>query len=195
MKTKRFLIAPALLLAAVLPLRADMPNLVTNGDFEQMKDGAPVGWTAPNLPGLAQNAFPSEPERGQFAQVELLRTGDKGAYFSQSVQVKPHTRYRLSLLARLNTGKITVAAIGLGKDGANKLNLRLLGEPRTRMPMAPVFWDADWYQNLIFTANQWRPVALEFDSGELTQVYITFGAYFTAGTYGFDDVSLIEIAP
>jgi hypothetical protein len=193
MKVTRFFIAPALLLAAALPLRADAPNLITNGNFEQMKDGLPVGWSTPNTPGLARNAFPTEPERGQFAQVELLRSGDKGAYFGQSVKVKPHTRYRLSLLARLNKGKIT-AAVG-GGTGENKLSVRVLGEPSTRMPMAPLFWDADWYKNLSFVANQWRPVSLEFDSGELTQISVAFGAYFTAGTYSFDDVSLVAIGP
>jgi hypothetical protein len=193
MKKIQSFLAPAFVLAIALPLRADAPNLITNGDFEQMKDGVPVGWSTPSLPGLAQNAFPTEPERGQFAQVELLRTGDKGAYFSQAVKVEPHTRYRLSLLARMNKGKIT-AAVG-GGTGEGKLSVRLLGETTTRMPMAPWFWDADWYKNLPFIANEWRPVSLEFDSGELTQIGIAFGAYFTAGTYAFDDVSLVEIGP
>jgi hypothetical protein len=193
MKKIQSFLAPAFVLAIALPLRADAPNLITNGDFEQMKDGVPVGWSTPSLPGLAQNAFPTEPERGQFAQVELLRSGDKGAYFGQSVKVVPHTRYRLSLLARMNKGKITVA-VG-GGTGENKLSVRLLGEPSTRLPMTPLFWDADWYKNLSFVANQWRPVSLEFDSGELSHIAIAFGAYFTAGNYSFDDVSLVEIGP
>jgi hypothetical protein len=181
------------MLAVSLPLRADAPSLITNGNFEQTEDGLPVGWSTPNTPGLVKTAFPTEEGRGKIAQVELLRSGDKGAYFGQTVKVKPHTRYRLSLLARLDKGKIT-AAVG-GGTGENKLSVRVLGEPSTRMPMSPLFWDADWYKNLSFVANQWRPVSLEFDSGTLTQISVAFGAYFTAGNYSFDDVSLVEIGP
>lgn len=187
------LLLPGLVLAACLPARADSPNLIDNGNFEQLKEGLPVGWSAPQNSELAKTAFPVEEGRGVLAQVELLRSGDKGAYFGKSVKVEPHTRYRLSLLARMTKGKITVA-VG-GGTGDNKLNLRVLGEPSTRMPMAPSFWEARWYKNLIFTANQWQPVTLEFDSGELTQVAVSFGAYFTAGQYSFDDVSLIKIGP
>lgn len=193
MKSLPLLLTPALMLAAALPMRADAPNLITNGNFEQMKDGLPVGWSTPDTPGLAKAAFPDEPTRGKIAQVELLRTGDKGAYFAQSAKVKAHTRYRFSLLARMDKGKIT-AAVG-GGTGENKLSMRTLGETTTRMPMAPLFWDASWYKNLPFISNQWRPVSLEFDSGELTQISVAFGAYFTAGNYSFDDVSLIEIGP
>ena len=193
MKKMRFLLLPVLAVAMVAPTRADSPNLITNGNFEQMKDGLPVGWSTPKNPGLVETAFPTEQERGAVAQVELLRSGDKGAYFGQSVKVKPNMRYRLSLLARLNEGKITVA-VGGGK-GDNKLSVRLIGEPSTRMPMSPSFWDADWYKNLSFTSGQWRPVSLEFDSGELTQISVAFGAYFTAGRYSFDDVSLVELGP
>lgn len=189
----RFLLLPLLTVATALPTRADSPNLIVNGNFEQMKDGLPVGWSTPKNPGLVETAFPTEGDRGALAQVELLRSGDKGAYFGQSVKVKPHTRYRLSLLARLNEGKITVA-VG-GGSGENKLSVRLLGEPSTRLPMIPLFWDADWQKNLSFVANQWRPVSLEFNSGELTQISVAFGAYFTAGRYSFDDVALVELGP
>lgn len=181
------------MLAAALPLQADTPNLITNGNFEQMKDGVPVGWANPDRSGISKTAFPAEQERGQIAQVELLRSGSIGAYFAQSVKVKPHMRYRLSLLARMDTGKITLA-VG-GGTGENKLSERLLGETSARLTMAPLFWDADWYKNLIFIPNQWRPVSMEFDSGELTQISVAFGAYFTAGNYAFDDVSLVEIGP
>lgn len=189
----RFLLLFGFVLTAFSPLRADAPNLITNGDFEQIKkDGFPVAWSTPNLPGLAETAFPDEAQRGQFAQVELLRSGDKGAYFAQTVKVVPHTRYRLSLLARMNKGKLTVA-VG-GGSGEGKLSVRLLGEPSTRLPMTPLFWDADWYKSLSFVPNEWRLVSLEFDSGELSKIDVAFGAYFTAGTYAFDDVSLTEIS-
>jgi hypothetical protein len=178
---------------ALSPLRADAPNLITNGNFEQTKGGAPVGWANPATAGISTTAFPTEEKQGKIAQVELLHSGSTGAYFSQSVKVEPHTRYRVSLLARMNTGKITVA-VG-GGTGDNKISERLLGETSTRLTMAPLFWDADWYKNLIFIPNQWRPVSLEFDSGELTQIYVAFGAYFVAGNYAFDDVSLVEIGP
>ena len=193
MKVQRMLLLPGLVLVACLPSQADSPNLIDNGNFEQLKEGSPVGWSAPHAPELAKTTFPVEEGRGVVAQVELLRTGDKGAYFGKSVKVEPHTRYRLSLLARMTKGKITVA-VG-GGTGDNKLNIRVLGEPSTRMPMAPLFWEAPWYKNLIFTANQWRPVTIEFDSGDLTQVAVSFGAYFTAGQYSFDAVSLTKIGP
>lgn len=191
MKVQRMLLLPGLVLAACLPSQADSPNLIDNGKFEQLKEGLPVGWTAPQNSEIIKTDFPVEEGRDVLAQVELSRTGDKGAYFSKSVKVEPHMRYRLSLLARMTKGKITVA-VG-GGTGEGKLNLRVLGEPSTRMPMAPLFWETQWYKNLIFTANQWQPVTIEFDTGELTQVAVSFGAYFTAGKYSFDDVSLTAI--
>ena len=193
MKVQRMLLLLGLILGACLPSQADSPNLIDNGNFEQLREGLPVGWTSPQNSEIIKTAFPVEEGRGVSAQVELLRTGDKGAYFSKSVKVEPNTRYCLSLLARMNKGKITVA-VG-GGTGDNKLNIRVLGEPSTRMPMAPLFWEAPWYKNLIFTANQWRPVTIEFDSGDLTQVAVSFGAYFSAGQYSFDDVSLTKIGP
>lgn len=189
----RFILLSGCVLAVSSPSFANSPNLIENGDFERMKDGSPIGWTAPADSEITKASFPVEENRGVLAQVALLRSGDRGAYFGKSVNVEPHTRYRLSLLARMTRGKITVAVTG--GTGDNKLNVRVLGEPSTRMPMAPLFWDAQWYKNLIFTVNQWQPVTLEFDSGELTQVAVSFGAYFTAGNYSFDDVSLIKIGP
>jgi len=191
----RFFLLPVLALMSTLAASADAPqNLVTNADFEQVKDGAPAGWTSTAArPGLNSITFPTEKGRGTIARVELLQSGVSGAYVGQAVKVKPHTRYRLSLLARLNKGKITFAVTGV--DGPKDLSVRLIGEPSTRMPMAPLFWDANWYKNLSFVAGEWRPVALEFDSGKLSQVYISFGGYFTTGSYAFDDVSVIELGP
>lgn len=181
-----------LLLMALASAHAQSPNLIQNGGFEHMKDGVPSGWrsTAPEAE-LIEVEFPVEEERGTIAKVDLLQSVGKGAYFSQSIKVEPHTRYKLTLLARMNQGRITVA-VG-GGTGEKRLNERLIGEPSTRMPMAPLFWKEDWYQNLRFVSGEWRPVTLEFDTGELTQIAVSFGAYFSVGSYSFDDVSLVAI--
>jgi len=190
MNIKCSLFSSAICLLAISPVFADAPapqNLITNGNFEQIKDGQAVGWSATKVPDLIQSDFPEETNRGHFAEIELLKSGNKGAYFGQSVKVEPHSHYRLSLLARMNEGKITIAV------GGNKLSERLLGQVHTRLTMFPLFWNEDWSKYLVFNANQWRPVNLEFDSGELTQVTVSFGAYFTKGVYSFDDVSLVKV--
>ena len=127
------------LATALLSGNAIAQNLVTNGDFEQLKEGAPAGWNIPATPDLAEIAYPAEKERNVFAQVRLLNSGNKGAYFGQSIDVQPNSRYRLSLLARMDEGKITFAVTG-GK-GKEALNLGRLGQVRSRLPMSPLFWD------------------------------------------------------
>ncbi len=179
------------LATAALSGNAMAQNLVSNGDFEQLKDGTPIKWSIPVSPGLTETTYPTEKERGVAAQIRLINTGDKGAYFGQEITVEPNSRYRLTLQARMDEGKITFAVAGGKGEGA--LNVRRLGQVRSRLPMAPLFWEEDWLNDLVFDPGQWRPVTLEFDSGSLTKVAISFGAYFTAGTYAFDNVSVVKL--
>ena len=79
-----------------------------------------------------------------------------------------------------------------GGDGEDKVSVVKYGRT-SYLSMYPFFWDESWSKYLVFTPNEWRDVTIDFNSGNATSVSVSFGAYQRAGTYSFDDVSLVEI--
>ena len=191
---KRKLLRSAFAIGACLLMTASAnaapQNLIANGNFEQVKNGQAADWNVTENPGVVENSFPTENGFGHIALTKFLKWDAHGAYFTQSVTVKPHTQYRLSLKARMNTGNIRFAVSG--GDGEDKVNLVEYGRA-SHLSMYPFFWDEAWSKYLVFEPNEWRPVIIDFNSGNATSVYVSFGAYQRAGTYSFDDVSLVEI--
>lgn len=183
-------LATSLCLLATASANAAPQNLITNGNFEQVKNDQAVGWNVTENLGVVENSFPIENGFGHIALTKFLKWDAHGAYFTQSVTVKPHTQYRLSLKARMDTGNIRFALSG--GDGEDKVNLVEYGRA-SHLSMYPFFWDEAWSKYLVFEPNEWRPVIIDFNSGNATSVNVSFGAYQRAGTYSFDDVSLIEI--
>lgn len=196
----------ALASAAVnLPATAAPTNLVQNGDFETLQNDQAKNWTFSSAnPENFKLSLPVEKERGHVARMDVSSAVMSG-YFSQTVAVTPHTDYRLSALARLNEGKILVYLHG--NSGAAKLDTRIYVESLQGNPLVPLFWDTKWIQGSTSTPNPnkglvrtflaepnaWQPVALDFNSGELSSITVSLGAYFERGQYAFDDVSLVAL--
>jgi hypothetical protein len=192
MNLKHYIPATGICLIAIAPANAAPQNLITNGNFEQVKNGQAADWNVTENPGVVENSFPTEKSFGHIALTKFLKWDAHGAYFTQSVTVKPQTQYRLSLKARMDTGNIRFAVSG--GDGEDKVNVVEYGRA-SHLSMYPFFWDEAWSKYLVFEPNEWRPVTINFNSGNATSVYVSFGAYQRAGTYSFDDVSLVEIHP
>jgi hypothetical protein len=184
-------LAASVCLLATISANAAPQNLITNGNFEQVKNDQAAGWNVPHNPDVVENSFPIEKDFGHVALIRFLTWDAHGAYFTQSVAVKPHTQYRFSLKARMDTGNIRIAISG--GDGKDKVNVVEYGRA-AHLSMYPLFWDEAWSKYLVFTPNEWRPMTIDFNSRNATSVYVSFGAYQRAGTYSFDDVSLQKIS-
>jgi len=190
MHLKHHILAAGICLMAVAPAHAAPQNLIVNGDFEQIKNGQASGWNVTANSDVVKSTFPTEKNFGHVALTQFRKWDAHGAYFTQSVTVKPHTQYRLSLKARMDTGNIRFAISG--GEGEEKVNAVEYGRA-SHLSMYPFFWDEAWAKYLVFTPNEWRTVTIDFNSGNATSVAVSFGAYQRAGTYSFDDVSLMEI--
>jgi hypothetical protein len=175
------------ILAGALPATAEEQNLVRNGDFEQLTNGVADYWKFAAGGKDDAASFPLEKDKGHVGQVETV-SGSGLTYLSQSIKLEPNQKYRLTLLAKLDGGKISFAI------GAKGLNRRIVGTTEDS-PMAPWFWDEEWLDTLRFAPGEWRPASLEFDSGEVKQILLTLGGYYsTKGTFSFDDVKLVKIS-
>jgi hypothetical protein len=174
-------------LAGAIAVQAQEQNLVRNGDFEQVTNGVADQWKF-KAGGKDDAAhFPLEQNKGHVGQVQTV-SGSGISYLSQSIKLEPHQRYRLSLRAKLSDGKISFAI------GAKGLNRRIVGTTEDS-PMTPWFWDEEWLDTLRFAPGEWRTAGLEFDSGEVPQILLTLGGYYsTKGTFSFDDVQLVKIS-
>jgi hypothetical protein len=202
----RFLLPGALILAAMtLPASAAQTNLVQNGDFEDLQNDQAKNWSFSSAnPEIFKLSFPTEKTRGHIAQMDVSSAVMSG-YFNQSIAVQPHTDYRFSALTRLSGGKILIYLHG-GQDKTS-LDTRIYVESLQGNPLVPLFWDRKWIQGSASTPNPgkglvrtfladvgvWQPVALDFNSGELSSVTVSLGAYFESGQYAFDDVSIVAL--
>lgn len=189
----------------ILPAKADVSNLINNGNFTEVKDGRAASWNFSSAkPEIFKLSFPQQPEQGNVAKMEVSSDVMSG-YWGQIITVKPHTNYRFSALAQMNTGHILMYIHG--GSGETKLDTRIYVLTMGEHPLVPWFWDKQWIQgssgfphrglglvrNFLAEPGQWEPVSIEFNSGELTRVTVSLGAYFKAGKYLFDDVSVVEI--
>lgn len=189
-----------------LPTRADSPNIIINGNFDQVKDSKATGWNFSSAkPEIFKISFPQEKNHGNVAKMDVSSAVMSG-YLGQTITVKPHTNYRLSALAQMNKGSILIFIHGGAKE--TKLDTRIYINTLENNPLVPWFWDPKWIQgssgfpnrelglvrNFLAEPGKWQPVSIDFNSGELTSVTVSLGAYFKAGQYQFDDVSVTEIS-
>jgi len=188
-----------------LTATANPAELVKNGNFEQVKENAATDWNFSTAkPDNFHLAFPTETQRGHVAQMDAASAVMSG-YFNQTVQLKPHTDYHFTALAKLSAGKALLYLHG--GNGEEKLDTRIYVEAMGTHPLVPWFWKKEWIEgssgfphrgkglvrNFLAEANQWQPVSIDFNSGALDKVTVSMGAYFEAGNYQFDDVSIIEL--
>lgn len=177
----------------ILPAHADAPNLVSNGNFNQIKDGQAAGWNFSTAkPEIFKLSFPQEKDQGNVAQMDVSSAVMSG-YLGQIITVKPHTDYHFSALAKLDKGKALIYIHG--GPGTAKVDTRIYVQVIKDDPLVPWFWEKKWVGGGTYLAEsgKWEPVSIDFNSGELTSVTVSLGAYFEAGQYQFDDVSVTEI--
>lgn len=148
-------------------------NLIPNGDFSQVENGLPVGWTDIRTHGGARgdavkvSAVPEGRDGSMCLKVHGAGTTDTGVAIS--LPLKDGTRYRLS-------GWIKTENLQPAGNGPGAL-FNVHGGPRS----GGVKGTADWTQ-----------VAVEFDGKrEASLIHCLFGGYGGAtGTAWFDDLSL-----
>lgn len=187
------------------PANADMLNLIQNGGFDKIENNQAAGWNFSTAkPEIFTLSFPNETGHGNVARMDVSSAAMSG-YFNQTVTLKPHTNYHFSALAQMNQGEILIFIHG-GADNA-KIDTRIYVQTLKDNPLVPLFWDRKWiegssgYPNpngglvrtFLADPGQWEPVSIDFNSGELTSAAVSLGAYFEAGQYQFDDVTLTEI--
>lgn len=178
-----FLISCAMLSGA----RADDANLIANGNFEQLTNGTAKDWIILEGTNGSEATFPAIKEKGNIGHVDIPSGAKKGAYIAQWVNLEPNQNYRLSMQAMMTEGKLTFAVGNVG------LNVRMFGESREELPMSPYFWDESWLASVPFVPGQWREVSFDFNSKEVKKVLVSLGGFFAAGSYSFDDVTLVKI--
>ncbi|MCX7826336.1 MAG: carbohydrate binding domain-containing protein [Verrucomicrobiae bacterium] len=161
-------------------------NLIVNGGFEEGREG-PTGWRfgSARMENF-QYGRTRDAAGGKLAARIVCRSDEMSGYWSQRVTVKPHTRYRLSLKVKLESGKALVYLRG------KTLNQRLYLNAATDNPLVPVFLPAKWAAGVVET-NTWLAQTLEFNSGDETSLALDLGMYFAAGAVNFDEVELREI--
>jgi hypothetical protein len=183
-----------------LSAQADTVNLIQNGDFSKVNNNTikAQNWNSPSAKSF-KVSFPQEAERGTVAHLDVS-TGATSGYFIQNIMVKPHTNYHFSALTKIDKGKVLIWIHG--DSGKTKLDSRLYVDPITDVSLVPWFWDKKWVEGsslsssrryLLAMPGEWEPVSINFNSGDLETVTIAIGAYFQAGRYEFDDVSVTEI--
>ena len=178
-----FLISCAMLSGA----RADDANLIANGNFEQLTNGTAKDWIILEGTNGSEATFPAIKEKGNIGHVDIPSGAKKGAYIAQWVNLEPNQNYRLSMQAMMSEGKLTFAIGNVG------LNVRMFGESREELPMSPYFWNESWLASVPFVPGQWREVSFDFNSKEVKKVLVSLGGFFAAGSYSFDDVTLVKI--
>lgn len=187
-------------------VKADASDIIANGNFDQIKDGQATGWTFSSAnPEIFKLSFPQEKDQGNVARMDVSSAVMSG-YFNQTITIKPHTDYHFSAMAQMNKGEILIFIHG-GAD-KTKIDTRIYVQTMEGNPLVPWFWDRKWiegssgYPNpngglvrtFLAEPGKWEPVSIDFNSGELTSVTVSLGAYFKTGQYQFDNVSVTEIA-
>ena len=149
-------------------------NLLPNASFEEDREGKPLGWRVVNYSGRAELAVAPTGHSGQ-RSAKIVSQQGADASWSARAEVRPHTEYRL-------TGWIKTENVGkLGSAYGAMLNVHELQDPE-HGGTKPLLGD-----------NDWTPVQLAFNSGEMKEVTINclFGAWGRAtGTAWFDDIEL-----
>ena len=161
-------------------------NLIVNGGFEDGTD-SPTGWrfgtgTLENF----QYGRTHDCAHGRLAARIITKSDAMSGYWAQTVKVKPHTRYRLKLMMKLEAGKVLVYVRGKG------IEKRLYLDAATENPLVPVFIPPKWALGVCET-NVWLSQSLDFDSGMADSVTVNLGSYFRTGAVNFDDIELVEI--
>jgi putative membrane-bound dehydrogenase-like protein len=152
------------------------PNLLVNGDLEQVKDGLPVGWTRRDYgskkPGNAGAEWKEvhgdgQAHGGKFA-VRCITRDDADTSLFQDVTLKPNTTYRLSAWVKTHAfkGKISLND-HIGRVETNKITAR----------------ESGWSEVEVIFTNKDKPKA------SINLLHVAKGDGY------FDDAKLCEVIP
>lgn len=151
------------------------PNLLVNGDLEQIKDGLPFGWKRRDYGTRAGNAGAEWKEvhgddrahGGKFA-VRCITRDDADTSLFQDVPLKPNTTYRLSAWVKTHAfkGKISLND-HIGRAETNKITAR----------------ESGWSEVEVIFTNKDKPKA------SINLLHVAKGDGY------FDDVKLCEVIP
>ena len=171
MKTGRTPIIHLLILSLIgCAAFAQVENQVRNPSFERVRNDIPIGWTTNTWTGQAEFSIEETGRTGQ-RSVKITSQAGADASWSQSVEVPPYARLRLS--GWVKTENVT-ATTGRGVQ----LNIQENQSVRT---------------DAITGTHDWVRLECEFEvMGESRiQINCLFGGWGQAtGTVWFDDISL-----
>lgn len=155
-------------------------NLLTNSGFERsaVGGGAPAAWTADTEVSSSTLAWDDGVSHSGRHSVRIQSPTPADVWWVQTVDVRPHTLYRLS-------GWIKTRDVARSPEVRDSgANISLLG---TFDRTVAVLGTRDWTQ-----------VAVTLDSADLTQLTVAarlgFWGGVTAGTAWFDDLRLTQVS-
>ena len=151
-------------------------NLIQNPSMEEMVDGKPTHWRQSTFGGQAKFTFDAAVAHSGSHSLSVSSDAGADAGWSQDVQLRPNTRYRLSAWVKTK---------GVGGEAMGALfnlhQLQQVGLPK------PLKGD-----------NDWTHLTSEFASGSNTslQLNLLFGGWGRSrGEAWWDDVELVALGP
>lgn len=147
------------------------PNLLTNPSFE---DGQ-TGWEFSSYLSRGAVAVDEDEKRDGKNSIRIENASGEDSFLTQTVAVKPKTRYRLT--GYIKTKDVVVKGIGatLSLEGGYEHTESIIGK------------------------KGWTKVSLEFDSGVLDSIKVGprlgYHSNMAMGVAWFDDLSLVELGP
>lgn len=189
--------------------RAGAENLVANSGFEEGANGQPAAWSfmpCTNLPDIFDAEWSDESHQGKRSIKIIARnsTGKASAYWIQTVNVKPSTKYLATAWMKATKAWVLLWTVGLDAAG----NAAPPGDPLFlgNLYEGMAFRQAGTEEAAVLEgfvpekyisalrANTWGTVSLPFTTKPgMTKISLRIGSYFLDGTMWFDDISLEEV--
>lgn len=164
------------LLLLFTPCLANAQNLLRNGDFSVMKEGAPAAWKLySNKQKVEQDTKEIFGEAKQSLRVDVMADGGNSlGQIVQKVLVNPKKKYLLQFDAKSSAAGMGVGQIKLFV-GTSEIGRTVSGK----------------------TTLNWETIKLEFDSGEAIEVWVNLryeqDARYVGQQVWFSNVSLTEV--
>jgi hypothetical protein len=181
----------SLFLVAALGAPAFGEDLIANAGAEDGTD-APDAWRFGTAwPDSFTGDWSSDAASGKRSLHIVSRTNGMSAYWGQTVQLKPGTKYILKVRTKIASGRVLIYVHN------GDLNERLYCATAVPSPLVPVFVKPEWIKDArvdsrYVRAGEWFTAELRFASGKGGAARVSLGSYFLEGEMFFDDVTLEE---